>query len=278
MPELPEVESVRLGLEKYRNQRLSKILIRDKSVLFEGQFSENKLNGKKLSSLKRRGKYLIFVFDHKYHLVAHLRMTGKFLPLTSTVIPKAVKDETSKKSLQCRAIFTFKEDVAFYDTRRFGTLTTVEDLELFFSKKKIAPDPIENQIQAQQHFFDKIQDRKQSIKAVLLDQSVVAGVGNIYADEALFLAKIHPKTMTKKIRNPEHLWEKIIDVFNLALRYGGSSIINYRDADGRSGTFQEKLNVYGRNGLACNICKRKIQMIYLAGRSTHFCKSCQGKN
>lgn len=279
MPELPEVETVARGLSWAKGHVLNKIEIFDSKVWFESELSAKAFSGKKIQDVSRRGKYIIFRFDSELAIIQHLRMTGKMLEATSHAIPENIKKVAEKKSgkgLQIRAALQIAgRKIYFYDTRRFGTLTAVKKEEEFFNRKKLAPDPFHQTEIAKALFLEKISRTTKNAKAALLDQSIVAGVGNIYADESLFLEKINPKLLGRKIKDPEALWDRILWILERSLSFGGTSIVNYVNANGAPGEFAALLNVYGRENEPCKVCATPIQKIQWAGRSTHFCPRCQ---
>jgi formamidopyrimidine-DNA glycosylase len=205
-------------------------------------------------------------------------MTGKMLRSDSPHIPENIRIK-KREQIRCE-LLTNQGEVYFYDTRRFGTFTAVFDYNAFFQKKDIAPDSLNEEKEAWPIFWKALQKSSRPIKAVLLDQSSIAGVGNIYADEALHLQKIHPSRKANKINEKvaKDLFRRIRKIFSFSIRSGGTTVNNYLSAEGKKGKYVEKLFVYGRQGEACHSCNTgKIKMIRLAGRSTHFCPSCQAK-
>ena len=207
-------------------------------------------------------------------------MTGKMLDSKSQLIPDPVRNAIGKggKGFQIRSRFSFTGcDLFFYDPRRFGTLTLVSDEDRYFREKKIAPDPFHRPEEAFLCFQEGLRKCKKPIKTALLDQSIIAGVGNIYADEALFLRKIHPQILALEIRELKKLWQEIVALLERSITSGGSSIRNYVNASGEAGTYAQKHLVYGKTGEACLRCETFISRILLGGRATHFCLSCQPK-
>jgi len=279
MPELPEVENVARGLKHLEGSLLKRLEIFDRKVWFESLLDPLDFQGKKLLEVSRRGKYLLLRFAGGLSLIQHLRMTGKMLEESSPALPALIRAEigtNSPRSFQVRSRFNFSgKQIVFFDTRRFGTLTAVADEEAFFEKKGIAPDPFGDEDLAREHFLTRIAQIHRPAKAALLDQSLIAGVGNIYADEALFQIGVDPRTAASRIRDPLRLWHVIRAILLSSMEAGGSSIVNYVGADGEPGSFGEQLKVYGREGEACEVCAKKISRIVLAGRSTHFCSRCQ---
>jgi formamidopyrimidine-DNA glycosylase len=279
MPELPEVETVARGLQPLVGLRLRELAVFDRKVWFESELGPEALRGLRLERVSRRGKYLLLRFEKGLTLVQHLRMTGKMLATGNPAIPAAVSAALGKpkgKGLQLRCRFLFEgADYVFFDTRRFGTLTLVRDEEAFFRKKEIAPDPMEEPEKALTVFREQLARSRKPLKAALLDQSIVAGVGNIYADEALHGVGLHPLRQGATLQDPLPLWREILRLLERSIRMGGTTIHDYLNAEGEKGDFVRLLRVYGREGEACSTCGRPVQRIQLAGRSTHFCLHCQ---
>lgn len=281
MPELPEVENVARGLKPLEGLILEQFEIYDKKVWFESSVGPERLPGRKLLQVSRRGKYLLLRFEGGISILQHLRMTGKMLDEKSAAVPELIRSQIGtkgSKAKQIRCRFFFREkNVVFYDTRRFGTLTAVESEEEFFARKKIAPDPFGQEEEARKVFLERMKNCKKPIKPALLDQSLIAGVGNIYADEALYRYGADPRLPAHKIKNPLLLWQIIREILAASMEKGGTSVVNYLGADGEPGKFASALRVYGREGEPCLHCGKKISRISLAGRSTHFCSRCQKK-
>jgi formamidopyrimidine-DNA glycosylase len=279
MPELPEVENVARGLKYLEGRKLKRLEIFDQKVWFESELGPEELSGKKLLEVSRRGKYLLLRFERGLTLLQHLRMTGKMLEQGSHALPEAIREQIGTrgpKARQVRCRFEFgSHNVVFYDTRRFGTLTAVSDEENFFSKKGIAPDPFGQEERAREHFLTRIQETAKPIKAALLDQSLVAGVGNIYADESLHRAGVSPRTPARRVKDPQRLWDLIREILAQSMEEGGTSVVDYLGADGEPGRFGDQLRVYGREGERCVSCGKRVKRIVMVGRSTHFCPHCQ---
>jgi len=278
MPELPEVETVARGLSHLVGKKLRVLEIFDARVWFECELGPERLAGLELLEVARRGKYLLLRFEKNLTLVQHLRMTGKMLEAGSGGVPLHISGALGAggKGLQIRCRFLFSgNEIWFYDTRRFGTLTLVDDEEKYFQRKKIAPDPFHEPARALAWFTERMGKSAKPAKSALLDQGIVAGVGNIYADEALHRTKIHPKTPAKKIDDPEKLFRVITSILEHSIRHGGSTVRSYMNASGEAGRFASELLVYGRTGKKCLSCKALIKRIVLGGRATHFCPECQ---
>ena len=294
MPELPEVETVRRTLEpKLLGRRiLSFEALWSKSLVGSPETLKNlpqSLENKRVICLKRRGKLLLVLLadESKMQNCAqpkgvepdlilgfHLKMTGQVL----------IKPAGTEPGRHTRLIFTLDEGLLFFDDmRKFGFCRAMlpEELEQWSFWKKLGPEPLEIDEKAfVQCFYKDANPAKQltgKIKNVLMDQQVIAGVGNIYADESLFRAGIKPDLPVNKLSQPrlKELHKQLQAVLNDGLLAGGSSIRDYRDANGESGSFQENFNVYGKRGQPCPVCGELLEHMKLAGRSTVFCKCCQ---
>ena len=282
MPELPEVETIKRGLKpELVGQKIVSVDVRVPK-LFIG-FPEM-IIGQKVLDIDRRAKILIISFE-KNTLAVHLKMTGQliYVPNNSQAAiggghpDKAYLAELPHK--YSHIIFQFdKGTLYFNDLRKFGwikVLSSPEDLEPLVSS--LGPE-----YTWPEYTFEYLKDKLSrrgtiTIKQALLDQSLVAGVGNIYADEALFLSKIHPRRKVKDLTSSDikALYENISAVFETSLAHGGTSSQNYRKADGSKGNYLEFANVYKREGQPCKVCGTPIERIKIAGRSSHFCPTCQ---
>lgn len=277
MPELPEVETVRRDLAEWEGRTLEALRLLDRRVWFESKLPVTWFQKRKLQRVLRRGKYLHYDFGDG-HLLQHLRMTGKMLPEDSPALPSQ-----RRGNKQIRAAFDFSDakGVLFFDTRRFGTLTAVEDISEFWQRKRQAPDPIAGDRELALDFFlERIAGRSRPIKAALLDQTIVAGVGNIYADEALHRTRIHPETLARALKPADlrALFDAIVLVFTEAIAKRGTTSSDYLDVNGNPGVFRKYLRVYRCTGSACKTCNNaQIERLKVGGRSSHFCPRCQVK-
>ncbi|MBY0358833.1 MAG: bifunctional DNA-formamidopyrimidine glycosylase/DNA-(apurinic or apyrimidinic site) lyase [Candidatus Obscuribacterales bacterium] len=274
MPELPEVETVCRGLLKQLPGRtISRVKVwRDASIESPSAKEFAKvLVGKRFAHISRRGKYLLFHLDQDCGMVAHLRMSGRLL----VVGPK------SPKSSHLRVEINLDNGQAlhFDDMRVFGRLWYVPSGKSFEDIVEtlaiLGPEPLES---LNATYLAKALERKsQAIKAALLDQTIIAGIGNIYADESLHHSRINPNRSANSLLPDEleRLISAIRQVLEKAIVKGGSTLRNYTDANGINGNYQHDAYVYGRKGLACRSCQTLIEQIRLAGRSTCFCPQCQ---
>ncbi len=276
MPELPEVETVRRGLDKaLSGATIAKVELRRENLRtpFPKGFAKA-LAGQKIKSVSRRAKYLIFNLESDIVLIAHLGMTGRF---TVTASP-----ENGKKPEflpHDHVVMTLDDGrlIIYNDARRFGLMEICNRREVGNHKlfKHLAPEPLESEF-TPAYLEKALSKRKTPIKPTIMDQQIVVGVGNIYANEALFLTGISPlkpaNEITKKI---PPLIAEIHNVLNAAIEAGGSTLRDFAHVSGESGYFQHKFHVYGRGGKPCSKCKTPIETIRQAGRATFYCPSCQ---
>lgn len=268
MPELPEVETIRRDLtKKILHKKISHLEIRKRKII-----KSNFLNFKKIllknsfTKINRIGKLLIFhLADNKNYLLAHLRMTGQL-----------IYQQTGKYT---RVIFIFSDQSKLYfnDLRQFGYLKIVQKPELDKIISKYGIEPLTKNF-TKEKFTQIIKNKKISIKSVLLDQALISGIGNIYADESCFAAKINPKKISNKLSAKEanNLFLAIKKIIKKAISNRGTSFRNYVDATGQKGNFTQKLMVYGRAGEKCLLCKKgMIIKIKINGRGTSYCSFCQ---
>ncbi|MGI6225538.1 MAG: DNA-formamidopyrimidine glycosylase [Peptococcales bacterium] len=275
MPELPEVETVRRTLEpKLLGKKIIDVEVNLPKLIKipagDAQAFRSILMGQKFLETRRRGKYLLFVLDNDYVLVVHLRMTGRLLYVN--------KEEPVVKHTH---LFFFLDDgneLRFHDTRQFGLIYLVPkgSLHLINGLKTLGPEPLSDDFTFA-CFEESLKGKKQRVKAFLLDQRCVAGIGNIYADEILFQAGIHPdETVDNLTQNDKNsLWIAIKDRLQKGVEHRGTSIKDYVDGFGNTGTFQHELRVYGKAGQPCFKCGALIERIKVAGRTTAYCPQCQ---
>ncbi len=270
MPELPEVETVVRDLQPMLTGRVLLALRRGKRKLRRPWKPawDALLTGRRVEAVRRRGKWIVLDLDSR-HLVIHLGMTGQ---LTVTDAVTIEEDHT-------HLIFTLDDGrhLRFRDIRRFGSVTLFEDanaLQTFFEEALLGPEPWDLK---RIDWRKRLNASKRSLKAMLLDQRLVAGVGNIYADEALFEARLHPTLTGKSLSGAEaeRLRKAILVVLERAIERRGSTISDYRDGSGARGGYQKEFRVYGRTGKPCVRCNTPIEWLRLAGRSTHYCPRCQ---
>lgn len=284
MPELPEVESIRRSLLGHIVEQK----IKQAQVLWEKSFPTelaNQLAGRKVIDIERRGKVLIIRLDKALSLLIHLKMSGQLLLIEKDGKryggghpTKSMVAELPDSSTRVIFEFTNGAKLFFNDQRKFGWIKLVpnEDVNKDVLIARLGPEPLSDQFLLTD-FKQTVARRNAPIKAVLLDQSTVAGIGNIYADEALHLAKIHPLHPASSLTKPaiEKLYDAIITVLNASINKGGTSFTNYRDIYGGKGNYLDFARVFRKQGQPCPVCGTIIEKTRVAGRGTHICPHCQ---
>jgi len=273
LPELPEVETIASDLRPHLVGRtIVRCDLRFPTIVRhpEPELFVDLVAGLRIESVKRRGKYILIGLEADRVLVVHLGMTGQLrIVEPATPIPG-----------HTHAIFDLDDDhqLRYRDPRRFGRilLGTEADLLLARAMPRLGPEPIDPHFSAEQ-LYVALRRRKAPLKAVLLDQATVAGVGNIYADESLHRAGLRPDRVARRLsrKSAARLHESLRTSLETAIRNRGSSVDTYRDAWGELGGQQEVLLVYGRGGEPCFTCGRPLSSIRIAGRTTVFCRTCQ---
>ena len=277
MPELPEVETVVRDLrEAWRGAALADLCILDARVLEAGSLSASALRGGVCRNVSRRGKYILQHWG-RLTVLQHLRMTGQMLPEGNSRLPDAAD---TGRGPQRRAEWRLADGArwVFFDTRRFGTLRILDDPDAWFAARGFAPEPMgDDAPSARAHFIRIASARRAPIKTVLLDQTAIVGVGNIYADEGLFRAGLYPRIVAGDLsaRRLGALFDAVRAVMAEAIARRGTSMSDYLDINGNPGTFRACLNVYRRTAEPCRACGRPVARDVVAGRSTHFCPHCQ---
>src|SRR3989338_7299861 len=310
MPELPEVETIRIGLAKLLPSRVIKDVWHDWHKSFPNAPADvaRFMINAKFESVRRRAKVLIIELSSEYSLVIHLKMTGQLIFVNKNEQKlvnsnkKLVKKANSKflvpdsspevrfggghptESLigelpdkSTRVILDFKDGskLFFNDQRKFGwmrLLPTIEVPEIDFMKK-VGPEPLEDDFTVDKFISNILRRRQSAIKAVLLDQTIIAGVGNIYADESLWLARIHPETAVAKISKAKLvlLYNTLRDVLWTSIKNVGSTDRNYVNSEGQKGSYLSFAKVFRKQGQPCPRCGTTIEKIRVAGRGTHIC-------
>ena len=273
MPELPEVETVRSTLEpKLVGRRFDEVEIADSRLTRPVDPAEvaAELTGERVAAVARRGKYLIVRFESGLVLLIHLRMTGS---LVHTSNGAAASDPHS------RAVVRLDDgsDVTYRDVRRFGTwLVLAEDELAPYLSERLGLEPLDPRFTSRD-LGARLEGRRTSVKAALLDQRTLAGVGNIYADEALWRARIHPRRPAGELDVSEirALHRGIRRTLEAGIARQGATLRDYRTPDGDSGRMQHEFKVYGREGEPCTRCRGAIEKTRLGGRGTWFCPRCQ---
>lgn len=288
MPELPEVETICRGLSSLlAGKRVAAVVSHNSPKSFPNDAAsiEQFLYAAKVMAVRRRAKVLIIDLSSQYSLVVHLKMTGQLVYRGTEVFggghpTDSLIGELPDRSTRVTIAFTDGSHLFFNDQRKFGwmrLMPTVEIPNLDFMKK-VGPEPLEDSFTAQE-FIPRVRRRNNtSIKATLLDQTVLAGVGNIYADESLWGARIHPAQKAREVSDEQLvlLLHEIKYVMNLSIEKGGSTDRNYVNAEGKRGSYIDFARVFRREGLSCprhpDILVEKLKV---AGRGTHICPVCQ---
>lgn len=273
MPELPEVETIKNILEPIvKGHTITSIdVLRDCTIVGDQNEFISTMTGKTFKSISRIGKFLIFHLSDDVVMISHLRMEGKYFEL----------DETSKNTYFCRMVFHLNngKKICYDDSRCFGMMKVSTENE-YMSVKDIAqlgPEPFD--VTNVQYLIDRTKRTGIAIKTVLMDQTLMCGIGNIYADEILYASKIHPLTPAKLIRKEE--WENILEnakkILKQAMELGGSTIRSYHPGKNIDGKFQSRLLAYGHQGQKCSRCGGDFFFVKVNGRGTTFCPHCQAK-
>lgn len=280
MPELPEVETVVRGLQMLLpGRRIAAIRLGKTDFIDDPRALEEVLPGSQIHSVHRHGKFIVLHLEKpapaqaasksevgKFHFIVHLGMTGRLIVLPSS-IPSALHTHA------CISLDNEKE-LRFVDPRRFGRMLVLPEAHSESILGPLGADPLHA---SAEEFKQRLAAKRARIKAVLLDQRVFRGMGNIYTDESLWRARIHPARLAANLTRTEvaRLYRAVQSILREAIRLGGSSISDYVNAEGQPGEFQIRHRTYGREGKKCSRCGARIRRIIVAGRSSYFCPKCQ---
>ncbi|MBT2660524.1 DNA-formamidopyrimidine glycosylase [Bacillus sp. ISL-45] len=276
MPELPEVETVRRTLEVLTIGKE----IKEVSVFWpkmiktpdEVEQFNDALKGQTIKEVGRRGKFLILYTEY-FALVSHLRMEGKYGVFNA--------EEPVEKHTHVIFHFTDGTQLRYKDVRKFGTMHLYEKGKEFETQPlaDLGPEPFSENFTVE-WLSEKLKKTNRKIKPALLDQKILVGLGNIYVDEALFRAKIHPERIANSLSPEEEavLYREIVSTLSEAVEKGGSTIRSYVNSQGQIGMFQLQLYAYGRRGEPCKVCGTPLEKTVVGGRGTHYCPSCQKLN
>jgi len=281
MPELPEVETIRMQLDRFlRGHKVIGVYVKNRKI-FEGD--EKKLFGGKVLLVRRFGKVTVIDLDNGYSIITHVKLTGQFIYKGPNLVNFG---QLSKKvvggvpGIHTHVIFELDHGgkLFYNDVRRFGWMKVVKTEKVgdFPFIKKLGPEPLRDL--TKEKFTEILSKTGRSIKVVLMDQTKIGGVGNIYANDALWLAKISPKRKASSLTDDESgvLFNAIVEVLKRGIKYGGASELAFVTPDGQEGKYQEHTLVYGKEGKFCLGCKKeKIKKYFLSGRGTYFCPNCQ---
>lgn len=273
MPELPEVETIVRGIQQQViGKKIAKVMVRNKSLRYPipAQISAV-LNNAHINRVHRRSKYILVELDNGYTMLMHLGMSGRI----------HIQQDTTSFEKHDHFILKFKNSTTilkFNDPRRFGIIDLCRTDQISENRflKKLGPEPLDRSWSIDL-FYNKSRNRNSTIKSFIMDAKNVVGIGNIYASEALFVAKIHPLRKAGSLTYAEitALHKAIRTVLKKAIQAGGSSLKDYRKTDGSLGYFSYQFNVYDREGQECKKCKTIIQNVKISNRSSFFCPACQ---
>lgn len=271
MPELPEVETIRRGLAQELNGAvIARFEVQDTRLLKSAAAKRmhERLAGRRLTDFQRVGKYLALVLDSGDRFVVHLRMTGQLL------VSRSLSFDDKKIKTRFTLSFSDGRTLSFVDQRRFGEVWLLGPRDPWPSREPLGPDALEMTLA---HFAQSLRQKKSPIQAALLDQTVIAGVGNIYAQEALFLSKIRPSRKAHRLSAAQAaaLHDALLVILKNAITARGSTSRNYRDVYGEEGAAQLAHAVYQKTGEPCPRCRTLLRGIRIGGRGTVFCPGCQ---
>jgi len=272
MPELPEVETTCRGIQPFaKDQVIEQVIIRQAKLRWSvDKELNNKLKGKKITAVNRRAKYLLLQTDAG-DLMIHLGMSGSL-----RIIGKREAKKPLQKHDHVDICLSNGKTIRFNDPRRFGSIILNKQGEEHSLLVKLGPEPLTDEFDAT-YLHAKAIGRKVAIKAFIMNNHIVVGVGNIYAQESLFLSGINPNRAACKVSKPrmEKLVLNIKQVLADAIKAGGTTLKDFSGADGKPGYFQQTLNVYGRQGEACFKCETKLKQVTIGQRTTVYCSRCQ---
>lgn len=280
MPELPEVESIRLQLQKFLiGHKIESVEVKNRRI-FPGD--EKEIIGAKFIKTRRFGKVTILDLDNNKSLMIHVKMTGQVIYRGPNLAKPMLSPKISGGLGGPHTLVIFTLDkigmIYYNDFRRFGWIKIVDTklVEVTDLVGKMGPEPFVGL--TIEHFKKVLSKTRRAVKVLIMDQSKIAGIGNIYANDALYLSKIHPARPANSLNEEEtkNLYDAIHDVLKDGMKYGGSSENSFVTPDGGEGQYQRHTLVYGKQGTLCNVCKKeKIIKIMISGRGTYYCPYCQ---
>jgi len=274
MPELPEVQTIVNQLrEKIVGKKIKAVKINLPKLIHGMKVKdfERIVGGAKIREIDRRAKILIIKLSNNYSLLIHLKLTGRLI----------FKEKLEKEDEKSHLIYEFSDGgfLLHHDFRQFGWVKPIKTqvLEKYFQKEGFGPEPLGKEFALEKFKELLVKKPRQKIKSLLMDQKFIAGVGNVYAQEVCWCARILPTRIVKTLKEKEieDLYNCLIKILKEAIKFRGSSVDAYVDTEGRQGNYVSKLKVYGRLGEKCFRCSGKIEKIVLGGRGTYYCPSCQ---
>ena len=270
MPELPEVETIRLQLEdKIKNKKIKKVeVLQPRMINVSAREFVKRVEKSKVKDIRRRAKLLIIDLSSGYSLIIHLKLTGNL-----------IYNQESDKYTNVVFEFSDGKKLLYKDIRKFGWMKLIKthDVSVFLEKHKFGPEPLSKEFTLEK-FKEMLAKKKRSkIKPLLMDQTFLAGVGNIYSQESCFLAEVDPRRKAGSLTDREikDLYNNLRKIMAASIKFRGSSVDTYVDLFGKEGQFVPRLKVYRKGGKKCLRCKAKLKTIKLAGRGTTFCPKCQ---
>lgn len=282
MPELPEVETIRIGLESKIVGKTIEDIVIENPKSFQGE--KAKIIGQKVVGVERRAKVLRLRLGNELNILFHLKMTGQLIyidakeRLAGGHPSHDWHDKLPNSHTRITIVFDDNTKLFFNDLRKFGWAKVLSDEQVEIIYKEYGPEPFSDAFSVEYLVTRAKKVPGRTIKQFIMDQEVIAGVGNIYADESLFLSRIMPRTKVKFLKEKDFniLRDNIISVLKMGLKYGGTTDSDYVDANGHRGGMQDYLNVYHRTGEPCpNECGGKVERIVVGGRGTNYCPVCQ---
>ncbi|NBI12790.1 DNA-formamidopyrimidine glycosylase [[Haemophilus] felis] len=270
MPELPEVETTKNGINPYINGfMIEKIIVRQTKLRWEVSKELTQITQQKIIGLSRRAKYLIIHLETGY-IIGHLGMSGSLRIVKST--------DAIDKHDHIDIVINNGNILRYNDPRRFGAWLWTDNLEHFHLFLKLGPEPLSEEFNAE-YLFKKSRKKQVPLKTFLMDNAIVVGVGNIYANETLFLCGLHPQKIASSLSKKQctMLVEQIKKVLSTAIEKGGTTLKDFLQPDGRPGYFAQELLVYGQKDKPCPNCATKIESVIIGQRNSFFCKKCQKK-
>lgn len=267
MPELPEVETIRRSLEDVRGAGITDLEINRAEVIRRQEYDPESVVGQIIREVQRRGKFLVLQLKTEQYLILHMGMSGRFYLAGED-------EELTEPHIHVIIHLDNGHKMVYQDARRFGGVWFIRDCQKFF--EKMGPEPLTREFNPD-YLEEAFKGRKAPVKNLILDQHLVAGIGNIYADESLFAAGIRPDRMAGTLTTNEikKLCQAITQVLQTSIEQRGTTFRDYRDGYNRKGGFQDYLKVYGKKNSPCPLCGNPLVVTRIGGRSSHFCETCQ---
>lgn len=267
MPELPEIETIRQGMQVNIGSKIINLTVNRAEVIRLKDYEPAKLYNKTIAQVSRRGKFFVFELEENYNMVFHLGMSGRFFMVKPDYI-------INEPHVHVIVELDNENRLVYQDARRFGGVWLVKDINSFFAKMGV--EPLSEEFNAK-YLYEITRKRKIAIKTLLLNQHLIAGIGNIYADESLFTAGIRPDRSagTLTMEEADKLCRAVKEVLATSIKERGTTFRDFRDSYNMTGNFQNFLKVYGKTNEKCPNCGQILTREKIGGRSSHYCTSCQ---